>query len=367
MNLTSEKSSIGVQGIATLDAFLFIADSGNHRIQKLDMEGTFLLEFGGYGSTDGYLKNPWGVSTDGVYVYVTDTDNHRVQVYDLEGNFQFNFGEEGNEAGEFNQPRGIVVKNGWVYVVDSNNSRIQIFTLDGRFAMMFGEEGSGDGYFDHPIAIAISGSYLYIDDRGNDRVVIMQLNYVDPNYVPPPVVMPRNIKTTYSCKLGGLISSGLPGVYLPMKNMSARLAQGDISLNVTIPLTKTIEEQVTARANGILSIYQTFHKDDGTLETRYMFQAKLESARVYEGPRSGSIALVGRSRTKFGYFATIEIPAELFKTNQDGALRYRIAPLAWVWPENKIVVDGSTITVEKVTITLSPTSGTMEVTKKLIT
>ena len=365
MNLTSEESSIGFQGIATLDAFLFITDSGNHRVQKLDLNGTFLLEFGGYGSTDGYFKNPWGVASDGTYVYVSDTDNHRIQVFDLEGVFQYSFGEEGENAGQFNQPRGIVVKDGWLYVVDTNNSRVQVFTLDGRFAMMFGEEGSEEGFFDHPVAIAISGSYLYIDDRGNFRVVIMQLNYVDPNFVPPPVVLPRNIKTTYSCILGGLAASGISDVFIPMKNMSARLTQGQTALDINVPLTTEIEEQVTERADGTLSIYQNFHKDDGTIETRYMFQAKLESARVYEGPNSGTISLVGRSKTQFSYFATIAVLDLLFKTNQDGDIRYRIPPLAWVWPENKIVVEGETITIEKVTLTLSPTSGTMEVTKKL--
>ena len=363
MNLTSESSSIGIQGIATLDAFLFVVDSGNHRIQKFDMNGTFLLEFGGYGDTDGFFKNPWGVASDGTYVYVTDTYNYRVQVFDLDGNWQYTFGEEGENGGDFKLPRGIVEKNEYLYIVDTDNNRIQIFTRDGRFVMAFGSLGSGEGEYDHPIAIAISGNSLYIDDRGNDRIVILELKYVDPNYVPPPVVLPRNIKTTYTCKLGGL--AGVEDVYLPMKNMSARLSQGNISLNINVPLSTEIEAQVTARAGGTLSIYQVFHKDDGTLDTRFMFQARFVDSRVYEGAMNGTITLTGRSRTKFSYFSTIAVESAIFRTAQDGSTRYRIEPLAWVWPENKLTVGETTITIEKVTLTLSPTSGTMEVTKKL--
>ncbi len=366
MNLTSEQSSIGIQGIATLDAFLFVADSGNHRIQKFDINGTFLLEFGGYGTTNGFFKNPWGVATDGTYVYVTDTYNYRVQVFDLEGVWQYTFGEEGVNGGEFKLPRGIVEKDGFLYIVDTDNNRIQVFTRDGRFVMEFGELGDGEiEEYDHPIGIAISGNYLYIDDRGNERTVILQLNYVDPNYIPPPVVLPRNIKTTYSCKLGGLTGSGIPDIFIPMKNLSARLSQGNISLSLNVVLSTELEEQITERAGGMLSIYQTFHKDDGSTDTRFMFQAKLEGSRVFEGPTSGSITLTGRSKTQFSYFATIAVESSLFRSTLGEETRYRIEPLAWVWPENKLTVGETTITIEKVTLTLSPTSGVMEVTKKL--
>ena len=363
MNLTSESSSIGIQGIATLDAFLFVVDSGNHRIQKFDMDGTFLLEFGGYGDTDGFFKNPWGVASDGTYVYVTDTYNYRVQVFDLDGNWQYTFGEEGTSGGDFSQPRGIVEKNGYLYIADTNNNRIQIFTRDGRFVMAFGSLGSEEGEYDHPVALAISGNSLYIDDRGNGRVVILELKYVDPNYVPPPIVLPRNIKTTYICKLGGL--AGIEDATLPMKNMSARLSQGTVSLSINVPLSTDIEAKITARPKGTLAIYQLFHKDDGTVETRFMFQARMVATRVYEGALNGTITLTGRSKQTFSYFATVAVESAMFRTAQDASTRYRIEPLAWVWPENKLVIDATTIDVEKVTLTLSPTSGTMEVTKKL--
>ena len=237
MVLTSEQSSIGFTGYATLEAFLFVADTGNHRIQKFDMEGALIMEWGGYGTTTGHFINPWGVASDGTFVYVTDTGNDRVQVFDLNGVFQYSFGGPGLSGGLFNEPRGIVVKDGWLYVIDTKNNRVQVFTSFGRFTMTFGEEGDGNGQFASPIGCAIDGSYLYIDDRGNRRIVALQLNYIDPNYIPPPLEYPRNVKVTYVFRLAGDGQRGSQIPHIPMKNFSIRMEQGSVIMDITVPFS----------------------------------------------------------------------------------------------------------------------------------
>jgi RHS repeat-associated protein len=62
---------------------VYVADSGNRRIQKFDSSGTFLTKWGSYGSGDGQFIDPWGVAVDTQGIYVTDTGNHRIQKFSV--------------------------------------------------------------------------------------------------------------------------------------------------------------------------------------------------------------------------------------------------------------------------------------------
>ena len=48
---------------------LYVADAGNHRVQKFDVNGNYLLQFGGCGSGDGQLG---GITTHNGRVYVAE-------------------------------------------------------------------------------------------------------------------------------------------------------------------------------------------------------------------------------------------------------------------------------------------------------
>ena len=63
------------------------------------------------------------------HVFVADTGNNRVQVFDSAGNFLLKWGVQGDEKGQFNEPRGVAVdKTGArVYAADTGNNRIQVF------------------------------------------------------------------------------------------------------------------------------------------------------------------------------------------------------------------------------------------------
>ena len=58
-------------------------------------EYQFFTKFGGKGSNDGYLSTPHSIDIDKEgNVYVTDTGNDRIQKYDLDGKFILQWGEE---------------------------------------------------------------------------------------------------------------------------------------------------------------------------------------------------------------------------------------------------------------------------------
>ena len=63
-------------------------------------------------------------------VYVADSGNDRVQVFDADGAFLGNLGSQGGEAGQFMFPHGIAVDgSGRVYVADTSNHRVQVFSV----------------------------------------------------------------------------------------------------------------------------------------------------------------------------------------------------------------------------------------------
>jgi DNA-binding beta-propeller fold protein YncE len=61
---------------------VYVADTGNHRIQKFDSSGKFITMWGSEGSGDGKFYLPHGIAVDSSgYVYVTDRGNSRVEVF----------------------------------------------------------------------------------------------------------------------------------------------------------------------------------------------------------------------------------------------------------------------------------------------
>ena len=105
------------------------------KVRVFNTNGVLQTEWGSEGSGEGQLVNPVGVDvhTNG-YVYVADTGNHRIQVFDATGAFVRAWGTLGSASGEFNTPYDIAVHvDGLVYVADTENNRIQVFKEDGTF------------------------------------------------------------------------------------------------------------------------------------------------------------------------------------------------------------------------------------------
>ena len=215
---------------------MYVADRGNDRIQKFYPNGTFIAQWdrplGMNGNDDNQFGSPEDLAIDenSGFIYVTDTGNNRVVKMDLDFNYILewgsNTGEESNKTGEFNHPHGIDIdSNGDVYVnelevariqkfdsngtfikqwgsegkgpgeftpilehleVDSNrnllfmvdgplNPRIQIFDTNGTFITSFGEIGDLDGQFKKPEHVNIdTNGNLYVVDRGNQRIQVFE-------------------------------------------------------------------------------------------------------------------------------------------------------------------------------------------------
>jgi len=155
---------------------LFVADTGNQRIERMDDDGDFVYQFGQFGTDDGKFNDPSGVVVDfNNTIYVVDQENARVQKFDIRGNFEATFGSFGAGNGQFNRPRGITMDHlGYVYVADSGNDRIQKFTDSGQFVSSFGGFGVGEGFFDGPEDVAVDSSRsMLIADTENNRIQVI--------------------------------------------------------------------------------------------------------------------------------------------------------------------------------------------------
>lgn len=65
------------------DETLLVTEFGNHRIQQFTQDGKSLGMWGRLGTHEGELQYPWGADTDGEKLFVLDSGNNRVQVMDL--------------------------------------------------------------------------------------------------------------------------------------------------------------------------------------------------------------------------------------------------------------------------------------------
>ena len=190
------------------DASVFVADDGNHQIQRFEADGTFIARWlmPGYGNPQGVavapdgtvyatssntsrverfttsgdptggwggLTDPRGIAVDGDgFVYVAETGANRVSKFGPTGTPVRSWGVGGSGDGEFNQPIGVAVApDGTVYVADYANSRIQHFTADGGFLGKWGEWGSANSQFRSPTGVAVdASSRVYVADYLNDRI-----------------------------------------------------------------------------------------------------------------------------------------------------------------------------------------------------
>jgi len=153
--------------------YVYVADTYNHRIQKLTSDGQFVTKWGSYGGGDGQFDDPSGIAIDGSgNVYVVGRGNGRIQKFKSNGEFVGKWGSYGSGDGEFDSPAAIAIdRSGYVYVADTYNHRIQKITSDGQFVTKWGSNGSGDGQFSWPNGVAVDSSgNVYVADTGNNRI-----------------------------------------------------------------------------------------------------------------------------------------------------------------------------------------------------
>jgi len=136
------------------------------------------------------FSNPTAIASDGSNLYVADTGNHVIRRIEASGRTSVLAGIAGTAGGDdtnsslsvvasFNQPSGVTVAGGFVFIADTLNHTIRMIkTADSTVTTLAGypgTPGSVDGdrktaRFNQPARITSDGRNLYVTDFGNRTV-----------------------------------------------------------------------------------------------------------------------------------------------------------------------------------------------------
>ena len=147
------------------DGNVYVADSGNNRVQKFSSTGRYIRQWGSMG--DGLLRGPTDVAVDPQgTVYVVDSRNRKVQKFSSTGAFLGKWGSPDRSPrgeGSFQHPGQIAVdREGRVYVGDLGDE-IQIFARDGTFITQWEGDSRRRPVGDSPWAITTdSQNHVYV-------------------------------------------------------------------------------------------------------------------------------------------------------------------------------------------------------------
>ena len=171
---------------------VFVADTGNHAIRKIDaarhvstLAGNNKPGFADGPGATAQFTGPYGVAVDrSGNVYVADTLNHLIRKIDTAGNVTTLAGSEAGFAdgqgtsAQFDWPSSVAVdSSGNVYVADTLNNRIRKIDAAGNVTTLAGSEaGFADGQgalaqFDWPNGVAVDADgNVYVADHANNRI-----------------------------------------------------------------------------------------------------------------------------------------------------------------------------------------------------
>ena len=186
---------------------LYIADSRNNMIRKIDLATKTVSTIAGHSfpsSGDGVGKEagfetPRGlaISPDGKTLYVADSGNNAIRKIDLATNTVTTLAGAGKlmsgsadgvgVQATFHEPRSLAISgDGQVlYIADTRNNLIRkmvlatnsVSTLAGHPGFPGTLNGPGpDAYFYHPVSVTIDGNKLYVADGANADIRMVDLS-----------------------------------------------------------------------------------------------------------------------------------------------------------------------------------------------
>ncbi len=163
--------------------FVYVLDAGTNKVIKFSPEGRKLSEVGGYGWGDQTFDHPYDIcAQNGLDVYVADYGNHRIQRFDRNLSFVSSFASSSPGADEriFGYPKSVAISNsGSLFFIDGENREIVKLTTANQIERSFGGFGSGKGKLQNPARIRIDpGDHVFVLDGDVIRVFDIYGNYL---------------------------------------------------------------------------------------------------------------------------------------------------------------------------------------------
>jgi len=181
--------------------YLYVGDTRNHAIRRIDTGGNVITlagRRGQPGSADGngdkaLFNGPTAIVLLGNYLYVADTDNHTIRRVEKTSGDTTTIagtpGQAGSEDGtgasaRFNYPLGIATDGSYLYIADTFNHTIrrlnpetgEVVTIAGRPGVGGYRDGSSvDAQFYYPYGLSVIGSALFVADLWNESIRVIDL------------------------------------------------------------------------------------------------------------------------------------------------------------------------------------------------
>lgn len=190
------------QGMALHGEDLYVADTENHLIRKLDLKAKTVKTIAGTGKQADFmdtggmgtfspLNSPWDLVFLKGQLYIAMAGAHQIWVMDLETGVFHPFagsGREGRIDGPLDkaalaQPSGITLSGTKLYFADSEVSSIryadieknEVKTVVGKDLFVFGDvDGQGEEVrLQHPLGVFNHNGFIYIADTYNHKIKVV--------------------------------------------------------------------------------------------------------------------------------------------------------------------------------------------------
>ncbi len=196
------------------DTYLYVADTGNNRIRKVRISDgqTWLVAGSSAGFADGTgsatkFNRPWGVAIDpsGSNLYVADSNNHAIRkinlstnvVTTLVGNGSSGYLEAIGTAARLSYPEYVTMDgSGNIFFSETGSQRIRLVEADTGLTKLVAGSGTR-GYingakataqFNNPKGMAVGSNVLYVADSWNDVIRSVNVTGSAPYTEPAPQV-----------------------------------------------------------------------------------------------------------------------------------------------------------------------------------
>ncbi|CAF1513528.1 unnamed protein product [Didymodactylos carnosus] len=188
-------SSVFVDG----DGDLYIADNGNYRIQKWKKDSKFGITVAGgnkKGNSTTQIGGSLGIFVDkSGNIYISDYTFQRIVKWApnaTSGTLVAGGNGQGSDANQFNEPEGIHVDvQGNIYVADSTNNRIQKWEPGANTGVTVAGGSKGPNahqlYVPWDVTLDSYGN-IYVSDRGNNRI-----QKLTPDSTPTAITLFQNL------------------------------------------------------------------------------------------------------------------------------------------------------------------------------